>query len=110
MSDPPDDPDLDPGLAGERTRMAWVRTAIAFAAVGAVIARKELVPGALVVATSPLVGALGHYAVRDRQTQARSKLLLLVTLTVLAIATLAVTIALVGASPTSLRDLLPLHG
>ena len=38
----PDDPeDLDPGLARERTMLAWVRTGIAFAAVGAVMLRKQ---------------------------------------------------------------------
>jgi uncharacterized membrane protein YidH (DUF202 family) len=40
--------DLDPGLARERTRLAWARTAIAFAAVGAAMLRRELAAGVTV--------------------------------------------------------------
>ncbi len=105
----PDDPeDLDPGLARERTRLAWARTAIAFAAVGGAMLKREVVPGAIVLALTPLVWALGSFASRAVRPEARSRRLLGVTVTVTAVAVLAVVIALIGHSPVSLHQLL--HG
>jgi uncharacterized membrane protein YidH (DUF202 family) len=105
----PDDPeDLDPGLARERTRLAWARTAIAFAAVGGAMLKREVVPGAIVLALTPLVWALGSFASRTIQPEAQSRRLLGVTVTVTAVAVLAVVIALIGHSPVSLHQLL--HG
>ena len=97
---PPDVPedleDLDPGLARERTRLAWARTAIAFAAVGGAMLKRELIPGAIVLALTPLVWALGRLASRAAQPEPRPGRML------------AVVIALIGHSPVSLRQLL--HG
>lgn len=105
----PDDPeDLDPGLARERTRLAWARTAIAFAAVGGAMLKRELVPGAIVLALTPLVWALGSFASRAVRPEQRSGRLLGVTVTVTAVAVLAAVIALIGHSPVSLHQLL--HG
>ena len=39
---PPDYEDADPGLARVRTSLAWTRTALSFAAVGAVALRKDV--------------------------------------------------------------------
>ena len=36
--------EADPGLAQARTSLAWTRTALSFAAVGAVVLRKDLFP------------------------------------------------------------------
>ena len=103
--------DLDPGLAAERTTLAWARNAIAFAAVGGAILRKEPVAGLVVLAMTPLIWALGrfvgHRAARPEQLSRR---LLLVTVVVFMGAVLGVAIAFIGHGPTSLRDLLPLHG
>jgi uncharacterized membrane protein YidH (DUF202 family) len=105
----PDDPeDLDPGLARERTRLAWARTAIAFAAVGGAMLKREVVSGAIVLALTPLVWALGSFASRTVRPEAQSGRLLGVTVTVTAVAVLAVVIALIGHSPVSLHQLL--HG
>jgi uncharacterized membrane protein YidH (DUF202 family) len=105
----PDDPeDLDPGLARERTRLAWARTAIAFAAVGGAMLKREVVPGAIVLALTPLVWALGSFASRAVQPEQRSGRLMGVTVAVTAVAVLAVVIALIGHSPVSLHQLL--HG
>jgi uncharacterized membrane protein YidH (DUF202 family) len=106
---PSGDPeDLDPGLARERTRLAWARTSIAFAAVGAVMLKKELIPGLIVLALAPLVWALGHIAGRGEQQGPQSGRLLMVTVTVTVVAVLAVVAALLGHAPGSLHQLL--HG
>lgn len=108
----PDDPeDIDPGLARERTRLSWVRTAIAFAAVGAVLLRKQPVIGVVVLAAAPLISALGHLASRETtRPDLLSRRLLLVTVAVTVVALLAIIAALVGHAPASLDQLLPLHG
>ena len=54
-------------MARERTRLAWARTAIAFAAVGAVVVRKDVIDGLIVLAGAPLMWAIGHFAVRNRR-------------------------------------------
>lgn len=108
---PPDDPeDLDPGLARERTRLAWARTAIAFGALGAAVLKKEVIDGLVVLAAAPLVWAIGRFAVRASRPEQLSRRLLLVTLTVIVTAAVAVLVALLGHSPDSLDQLLPLHG
>ena len=104
----PDDPeDVDPGLARERTRLAWTRTSIAFAAVGAAMLRRELIPGLIVLSTTPLIWAVGHFAgwARPRPRPAQ---LLMVTAVVTVVAVLAVVAAFLGHGPASLHQLL--HG
>jgi uncharacterized membrane protein YidH (DUF202 family) len=104
---PSDDPeDADPGLARERTRLAWTRTAIAFGAVGVALLRREVVPGVIVLAATPLVYAAGRFASRSPGAGPRPGRLLVVTVTVTAVAVLAVIAALLGHGPTSLRQLL----
>ena len=111
MPGPPDDPeDLDPGLARERTRLAWARTAIAFAAVGAAVLRKEPVDGLIVLAIAPLTWAIGQVAGRHGGPGQRSRRLALVTASVIVTAALAAIAALAGHSPANLDQLLPLHG
>jgi uncharacterized membrane protein YidH (DUF202 family) len=108
----PDDPeDIDPGLARERTRLSWVRTAIAFAAVGAVLLRRQPVIGLIVLAAAPLIWALGHFAGRETtRPDLLPRRLLLVTVAVTVAALLAMIAALAGHPPASLGQLLPLHG
>jgi|SRR5579859_1055695 len=104
---PSDDPeDADPGLARERTRLAWTRTTIAFAAVGAAMLRKEVIPGLIVLATTPLIYVAGRFASHAPGSAPRPGRLLVVTATVTLVAVLAVIAALLGRSPTSLRQLL----
>lgn len=104
----PDDPeDLDPGLARERTRLAWVRTGIAFAAVGAAMLRRQPVAGAIVLAITPAIWALGRVASHEIGSKPHARRLLLITVIVTLVAVLAVVVALVGRAPTSLRELLP---
>jgi uncharacterized membrane protein YidH (DUF202 family) len=105
----PDDPeDLDPGLARERTRLAWARTAISFAAVGAAMLKRQVIPGTIVLALTPLIWALGTFASRGVRQEPRPARLLAVTVTVTAVAVLAMVVALIGHGPVSLHQLL--HG
>ena len=58
--EPPDDIEYaDPGLARERTELAWTRTAIAFAALGAALLKYRPVAGLLVLVLSAVVWRLG---------------------------------------------------
>jgi uncharacterized membrane protein YidH (DUF202 family) len=108
---PPDDPeDLDPGLAAERTRLSWARTAIAFAAVGGAALRNDVVIGLALLAATPAIWVLGHFASRTSSPDQRSRRLFLVTVTVTVVALLALLGAVLGHSPASLHDVLPLHG
>jgi uncharacterized membrane protein YidH (DUF202 family) len=102
---------LDPGLARERTKLAWARTAIAFAAVGGAILKKEPVAGLIVLAITPLIWGLGRFVGHTAERpELQPRRLLAVTVTVVAVALLAMVIAFVGHPPASLRDLLPVHG
>jgi uncharacterized membrane protein YidH (DUF202 family) len=58
----PGEHDIDPGLARERTALAWTRTAISFAAVGGVILKRELVPGLILLGVTPAIWQLGRLA------------------------------------------------
>lgn len=111
MAVPEELEDLDPGLAAERTTLAWARTAIGFAAVGGAMLRKEPIAGVVVLAMTPLIWTLGRFVgQRARQPDRLSRRLLLVTVIVVMVSVLGVAVAFVGHGPTSLRDLLPLHG
>ena len=101
LSDDPED--ADPGLARERTRLAWARTAIAFAAVGAAMLKHEVIPGLIVLSTAPVVWAVGSIATRTRP---RPRRLLVVTVIVTAIALVAMAVVFLGQAPVSLRQLL----
>jgi uncharacterized membrane protein YidH (DUF202 family) len=86
---PPDHEDADPGLARVRTSLAWTRTALSFAAVGAVALRKDVIAGLIIMATAPVIWRLGRLAYH------RPSRLRLVTATIVAVAlvALAVTVA-----------------
>ena len=62
MAAPGDPSGRDPGLARERTMLAWTRTAISFAAVGGVVLKKDVVPGIILLALSPAIWQLGRLA------------------------------------------------
>ncbi len=78
----------DPGLARERTSLAWTRTALSFAAVGGVVLKKDVIVGLVIMAAAPVVWRLGHLAHR------RPARLKLVTAAIVAVALMALVVAL----------------
>jgi uncharacterized membrane protein YidH (DUF202 family) len=49
-----------PGLAQERTSLAWTRTAISFAALGGVVLKANVVTGLIILAVAPVIWQLGR--------------------------------------------------
>ena len=86
-SHPPEYEDADPGLARVRTSLAWTRTALSFAAVGAVALRKDVIAGLLILATVPVIWRLGRLA-HHRPSRLR-----LVTATIVAVSLVALAVA-----------------
>jgi uncharacterized membrane protein YidH (DUF202 family) len=96
----PDDPGLvDPA---DRTQLAWNRTAIAFAAIGAAMLKSSPVAGVIVLVLIMPIWA----AVRSTDAISSARRLRLVTATVLLVATAALVVAFLGHSPSSLSELL----
>ena len=87
--------DLDPGLARERTELAWRRTAISYAALGAALLKASPAAGVLVLAASALIWGAGRQAGRGR--------LLLVTVAVTAVSVGALILALLARGALPLR-------
>jgi uncharacterized membrane protein YidH (DUF202 family) len=84
---PPDYEDADPGLARVRTSLAWTRTALSFAAVGAVALKKDVIAGLLIIAVAPVIWRLGRL---DHHRPGRLRL---VTATIVAVALVALVVA-----------------
>jgi len=83
-----DDPeDRDPGLARERTALAWTRTAISFAAVGGVVLKRDVVPGLILLAVALVIWELGRLP-HHRPGQLR-----LVTVTIVAVSLVALVVS-----------------
>jgi uncharacterized membrane protein YidH (DUF202 family) len=80
--------DADPGLARQRTSLAWTRTALSFAAVGGVLLKRDVVAGLAVMATVPVIWEVGRLA------HHRPGRLRLVTATIVAVALVALAVAL----------------
>jgi uncharacterized membrane protein YidH (DUF202 family) len=108
-----EDPEHFDGLAQERTSLAWTRTAIAFAALGGVVLKKNVVTGLIIVALAPVIWQLGRVT-RGGLPGAAGRLpgmavaaparLFLIAVTIAAVALLCLIIALFGNSvPGALR-------
>ena len=87
--------DIDPGLARERTELAWTRTAISFAAVGGAVLRSHSVAGIPILALSLLIWELGRRPRKPGTGHARTRHLQLITAGVLGVALTALVITLV---------------
>lgn len=87
------------GLAGERTELAWTRTAIAFAALGGAILKTTPVAGLPIVGMGTLIYILGRISRPDRRAgrQQRRLPLLLITIAVIAMAAVALAITFLHA-------------
>lgn len=91
--------DTDPGLAPERTGLAWTRTAISFAALGGAILKTTPPAGVLVLGMSVLVWGLGRIAHRSGRPASPSRHRhLLVTVTVTLVSLVALAMVLLGES------------
>jgi uncharacterized membrane protein YidH (DUF202 family) len=106
------DPEDEPGIGdpAERTRLAWTRTAIAFAAIGAAMLKSSPVGGAIVVALSVPVWAATRRAQRTADALATDAGLRLVALAVVLVGLAAIGVALIAPAPASLSDLIGHHG
>jgi uncharacterized membrane protein YidH (DUF202 family) len=82
-----DQEDRDPGLARERTSLAWTRTALSFAAVGGVVLKKDVFAGLVILAAVPAVWSVGRMAYHHPGR------LRLVTATIVAVALVALAVA-----------------
>jgi uncharacterized membrane protein YidH (DUF202 family) len=110
----PDDPDEGiPGLARERTSLAWTRTAISFAALGGVVLKANVVTGLIIVALAPVVWQLGRMT-RGSAPEAGDRLpavpvvgatrLFSIAVAIAAVALLCLIVAIFGTSvPGALR-------
>jgi uncharacterized membrane protein YidH (DUF202 family) len=94
--------DPDPGLARARTSLAWLRTAIAFAAIGGVILKRDVPAGLVVLVLSAVVWMTGRVA-GVPGIVARPRRLLLIALAVAAVAVLALAVSLLGPESAGLR-------
>ena len=83
-----DNEDGDPGLVRARTSLAWTRTALSFAAVGAVLLKKDVIAGLIILAVAPVIWRLGRL---DYHLPGRLKL---VTVTIVAVSLVALAVAL----------------
>jgi uncharacterized membrane protein YidH (DUF202 family) len=60
--------DIDPGLARERTVLAWSRTGLSFLALGGILVRVDPLAGLAVLAMGGLVWLLGYFHHRSMWT------------------------------------------
>lgn len=77
----------DPGLAGERTELAWRRTGVACTALGGALVKLNPALGLLALALSALISALAH-----RAEPRRSPLLTTLGIVSVAVVTLTATL------------------
>jgi hypothetical protein len=103
MSQPERGGGSDPGLARARTSLAWTRTALAFAAMGALILRRELIAGLVVLALSVLVWAVGRLAVGAGPVRGRPGRLLVISAAVTGVSFIALVLALFGPQTAGFR-------
>jgi uncharacterized membrane protein YidH (DUF202 family) len=93
MSVPDDLEDVDPGLARERTELAWHRTAISFAALGGALLKIRPVAGIPVLVISAAVWQLGRSARMRGTGNVRGRRLLLISVAITAISVAALIIS-----------------
>lgn len=91
-----------PGLARERTDLAWTRSAIAFVALGAAILKIRPVVGLPVIGLGVGIWLLPHISPR-RGSKLASRRTLLVTIAVTSLAVVSVVLTLAGPQSRGLR-------
>ena len=93
----------DRGLARERTELAWTRTAIAFAALGAALLRYRPLVGLPILALSAVVWRLGRPPGPARAGHARDRRPLLITVTTVGVSLAALALSVLGPGIGPLR-------
>jgi uncharacterized membrane protein YidH (DUF202 family) len=95
--------DTDPGLARERTELAWTRTAISFAALGGALLKDHPYAGTPILVLGALVWELGRLARAPGAERARSRHLLLIALAVTGVSLAALAITVLSPEPSGFR-------
>jgi uncharacterized membrane protein YidH (DUF202 family) len=95
--------DIDPGLARERTELAWHRMAISFAALGGAILKLRPLAGLPILIISALVWGLGRLPRAPGAGYARGRRLLLITVTVTGMSVAALIVSFLGYGSGGLR-------
>jgi uncharacterized membrane protein YidH (DUF202 family) len=106
---PGDDPEeRDPGLARERTSLAWTRTALSFAALGGAVLKVNVITGLAILAVAPVIWQVGRVT-RSRSPvaglpQVGAARLFLIAIAIVAVSLLCLAVAIFGRSvPGALR-------
>jgi len=99
----PRPPVVDPA---NRTRLAWTRTAVGFAAIGGAMLKVSPVAGLVVLLLSLPIWAVAHRSGSSNLAVSSPRGLRLVTITVVIVALAALVVAIFGRSPDSLGQLL----
>jgi uncharacterized membrane protein YidH (DUF202 family) len=98
--DIPDDmEDIDPGLARERTSLAWTRSTISFAALGVLIIKYRPVVGVPVLILSAVIWEVGNL----RKNRSAPRRVLIVTIAVATAALVGLILTLIGPPSHGLR-------
>lgn len=99
VSDPEES---DPGLARERTRLSWTRTAISFAALGGVVLRENVVTGLIILAVAPVIWRLGRLSVSgsppDQLPIVSAARIRVITVSIVGVSLLSLLVAVLGPS------------
>ena len=105
--DQPEVPDVpDVKEPGDRTRLAWNRTSVAFLAIGAAMLKTAPVAGLVVLAMGLPIWAIASRAERTAVAITAAAELRLVTVIVVLVSCTALVVAIFGHSPDSLGQLL----
>lgn len=88
--------DSDLSSAAQRTRLAWARTALAFAAIGAAMIKASLPAGLIVLVLAQAIWWLGRIAGVSPDAAGSVRRLRMVAIAIVLVAAAALAIALAG--------------
>jgi len=100
---PDDEDDADPGLAGERTELAWTRSSIAFFALGIAVLKVRPAVGIPVTAIGVVIWLVGRLPRTGHPAWMATRRELVVTVAVATLALVALVLTLAGPSSHGLR-------